>query len=316
MLIIMRLIHSALLTLSLLFGSLLPQFSQAAEELGPGVLYQPGTQLKVSTIGVQLSVPGGWQAILPQGSEVLVMEPVNQLARMIVSAIPDSTVETLKAAIAQPQPLDNLTVLQPSGAITHSNGVYRQQFEYQGYNPQNLAASAFVKLGNNATAVFVIMLEPKGQGLVEKTAQKLIESLRFNKIASNTQAVTQSNTSNTDSQQNIDWNKNLRGRTLRYLKTGNGLSVDKRINLCSNGQFFYSDQDSYLSSGAVSNFSSVAQSNQAGRWQISTNQLLLNWNDGSTSRYTLSRQYVKKWGEWGTFVDDQRWFNVANEVCQ
>ncbi len=283
----------------------------SAEELKPGVLYQPGTILTVSDIGLQVKVPEQWQALLPAGTDTMVMESAGKVARIVVSAVPQSTDQMIRTAMTQSTQVDASSTLVPVAKVTLCDGIYRQQFQLQGMNPQNLVGTALARLGSNATAVYVLMLEPEGQGMVEKVGDKFIKSIRFSKLkqASNTAA-------NKSADKTIDWNQQLRGRTLKYLKTGNGLSVDKRMNLCSNGQFFYSDQDSYISSDAISDFSSVGHSNQAGSWQIKGNQLQLKWNDGSKSQFKLSRRYVKKWGEWGTFVDDQRWFNVSNKVCQ
>ncbi len=281
---------------------------QAATEISPGVLYQPGSQLKVSSLGLQLTIPENWQAVLPAGSEALVMEPTGQTARMIVTAAGQSSAQTVQALMSQPQVLDAMTQLQPVGQLSQQAGIYAQQFKLVGNNPQNLKASAYGRLGSNQTALFVIMLEPQNQNLLAEVGRKFIQSVKFNRPQASVPA-------NADGNQNIDWDQALRGRTLQYLKTNNGLSVDKRMNLCSDGSFFYSDNDSYVSSDAISDFSGSSQSSNAGRWNISGDQIKLAWNDGSTSQFTLSRRYVREWGEWGTFVDDERWFNNRNRVC-
>ena len=292
----------------LLSLSLLTTGANAATEISPGVLYQPGTRLQVSSLGLELTVPDNWQALLPQGSEALVMEPIGPVARMIVTAVPGSSPESVSQMMSQAQALDAMTQLVPSGKLKQKNGIYSQRFEIRGQNPQNLVASAFARLGSNQTALFVVTLEPAQQNLLQKLGRQFLRAASFTTPQAAAQTQAQPGAS-------IDWDRELRGRSLRYLKTDGGLSVDKRMNLCSDGSFYYSDNDSYLSSDAISNFSGYSQSSQAGRWQIAGNQISLSWNDGSQSRFTLSRRYVEEWGEWGTFVDEQRWFNVNNEVC-
>ena len=288
--------------------ALCPLQGHAATEISPGVLYQPGTRLQVSSLGLELTVPNNWQALLPQGSEALVMEPIGQTARMIVTAVAGSSAQSMRQLMSQPQVLDAMTQLVPSGQPGERNGIYMQQFELSGYNPQNLTASAYGRLGSNQTALFVVMLEPAGQNLLPALGRQFIQAATFSapRVAQQTQG---------GNGGPIDWDRELRGRTLQYLKTSNGLSIDKRMNLCSDGSFIYTDNDSYVSSDAVGDFSGYSQSGNAGRWEISGNTIRLRWNDGTQSQFTLSRRYVAEWGEWGTFVDDERWFNNRNRAC-
>lgn len=281
---------------------------KAATEISPGVLYQPGTRLQVSSLGLELTVPANWQALLPQGSEALVMEPIGQTARMIVTAMPGSSAQSIRQLMGQAQALDARTQLLPSGQLGESNGIYSRQFQLSGPNPQNLRASAYGRLGANQVALFVVMLEPAGQNLLPALGQRFIRGATF----SAPQVAQQAQGGNSGP---IDWDQELRGRTLQYLKTSGGLSVDKRMNLCSDGSFIYTDNDSYLSSDAVSDFSASSQSANAGRWEITGNQIKLSWNDGTQSQFTLSRRYVAEWDEWGTFVDEDRWFNNRNRAC-
>jgi hypothetical protein len=289
----------------ILFMLALAADAQAAIEISPGVLYQPGSQLTVSSYGIDLAVPPGWRALLPEGAQALIMEPIGKVARMIVMAVPDSNAEGIRQLMSQAQPLDTMTQLLPAAQPTERDGLFLQQYEVSGANPQNLVASAYARLGGNRTAVFVIMLEPRQQNLLPGVGEQFIRSIAFSAPKSAAEAANAG----------IDWNQQLRGRSLKYMSTGNGLSVTKLMNLCSDGSFSYSDSDSYGSSDAMGSFSGYSNSAQSGRWQISDNRLMLVWNDGSRSQFTLSHRYVPEYGEWGTFVDDQRWFNIQNRFC-
>jgi hypothetical protein len=114
---------------------------------------------------------------------------------------------------------------------------------------------------------------------------------------------------------NMDWRQELKGRKLKYMKTGNGFSVQKSINLCSDGTFIYRDDDADISNDAMTGFNTSSKGGNSGQWQIQGDQFILQWNDGLRSQFTLSRRYVEEWEEWGTFVDDERWFNLRNKVC-
>ena len=280
----------------------------AASEISPGVLYPSGTELQVSTLGISFRVPQNWQAMLPQGSEVLIMEPTDAVARIIVSALPASNAQTIEQLMSQSQMLDAMSQLQPSGQLKRDQGLLQRDYEIVGSNPQNLQATAYARLGDNQTAVFVILLHAQGQSGISQTGRQFIRSVQFGEVKSEAQVLAEASN-------NMDWNQALKGRTLKYMRTENGLSIQKNMNLCSDGTFAYSDNDSYISNDAMSSFSASSNSDNYGRWQIQGNQLLLQWNDGSRSQFTLSRRYVEEWSEWGTFVDDERWFNVQNQVC-
>ncbi len=280
----------------------------AATEISPGVLYQPGTQLQVSTLGISFQVPQNWQAVLPQGSEVLIMEPTNAVARIIVSAMPGSNAQTIEQLMNQSQMLDAMSQLQPSGQLRREQQLFLRDYDIVGSNQQNLQASAYARLGDNQTAVFVILLQGQGQAGIDNIGRRFIQSVKFGEVKTEFQV-------QAEASKNIDWNQELKGRTLRYLKTESGLSIDKNMSFCSDGTFAYSDDDSYISNDAMTSFSATSNSDNYGRWQVQGNQIILQWNDGSRSQFTLSRRYVEDWGEWGTFVDDERWFNVQNKVC-
>jgi hypothetical protein len=279
--------------------------ARASTEISPGVVYQPGTQLTVSSYGIDLTVPRDWRAMLPQGAEALIMEPIGQVARMIVMAVPNSDAQNIRQLMSQPQPLDMMTQLVPRTPPVDQGGLFSQQYEVQGNNPQNLVASAYGRLGSNRTAVFVIMLEPRNQNMLPALGRQFISSISFSAPQSAAAA----------GGGNIDWNQRLRGRTLTYRSTSNGMSITKLMNLCSDGRFSYTDSDSHNSSSATGDFSGYSQSGYTGRWQISGNQIHLSWDDGSRSQFTLSYRHVPEYDEWGIFVDDQRWFNNQNRVC-
>lgn len=280
------------------------QHANAATEISPGVLYQESTHLKVSSFGIEFQVPKNWQAILPEGSELLIMEPIGVVARLIISATPNSNAQTIKQVLLQNQTLDTTTELTPIGKVSFVKGLYRQSYEITGDNPQNLVASAQVKLGNNQTAFFVVMIEPKSQNLTQKVVDQLFDSTVFSSPKTEAEIQQEANS-------NINWDESIRGRTLRYLYTGGGQHIEKKMNLCSDGSFYYTDSGGYVSGG----FSAATDLGEQGRWTISQNQLKLNWMDGSQSQFGLSRRYVARWDEWGTFINNERWFNVHNETC-
>ncbi|MEC7471501.1 MAG: hypothetical protein VYC51_16750, partial [Pseudomonadota bacterium] len=62
-----------------LFFSLIALFSPHlhCEEIVAGQLYNGGTELTSSALGITLTIPSGWQGGLPQGAGALVLDAEN-----------------------------------------------------------------------------------------------------------------------------------------------------------------------------------------------------------------------------------------------
>ena len=286
------------------------QGSQAlarAVEITPGIMYDAGTSLAAPDLGIEFSVPPGWRALLPQGTEVMVMAPDSADARMLLTAVPSSTEASLRQRMEQSQPLDVNSRLVPVGDTVKKGKYFHQRYTLEGLNPQKLAAQAYAVLGDNGTAFIAILLEPRDREQYTMLTRDLVASIRFSTPAQNSTYIAAA--------ENVDWQKTLTGRTLKYMQTSAGMSVTRTLNLCSDHTFSYRDSDNYASSDAMVNFSSTTRNDQNGRWRIDGNRLTLLWNDGTESRHVLSRRYVEDWDEWGTFVDDERWFSARNKAC-
>lgn len=279
----------------------------AATEINPGVLYAGGTRLTVSGLGIEFSVPGGWQALLPEGSEAMIMEPVTAMARIIVTAVANSNEKAIHQRLSESQPLDAGSTLVPAGkvaeTVSRNSKLYFQTFNVQGSNPQNLAASAYARLGNNQTALYAVLLEAKAKSKYKSINHHLVSSASFIPLS-------QSSNSRQDI---VNWEQQLKGGSLKYLHTSDGLSVEKQIYLCSNTTFNYARNSDYISSDATVDYSSASQGGDSGNWKIKGNEITLTWADGSTTTSTLERRYAE--GESGIYVDGQQWFATNNDVC-
>ena len=86
------------------------------------------------------------------------------------------------------------------------------------------------------------------------------------------------------------------------------------IFLCSSGEFLYKDESSVSVDvgGAFGN--SGGQGQDTGRWRIITQGQLvgieLRYNDGRVEQYQLQYQ------DGATYVNGERWYVTAAEICQ
>jgi hypothetical protein len=303
--------HILILAFSLFFIS---SQLHAATEISPGVMYPSGSDLKVSTHGIELEVPENWQAMLPQDSDYLMMESSGSVGRMLVTLASNSDKQSVRQMLDRPLVLDAMTRIKPSAEVTEKDGLFSQSYQVVGMNLQNLAATAYGRLGDNQTAVFVIMLAPEDQKSLLELGKKLINSIVFSapKTAAQVKAEANSNTASSD----VNWDWQIRGRALEYVKKGDGATIKKRLSFCSNGRVFFTDQDSYTGNSGMSNFSANAQTTQNGHWKVSGDQLELFLSDDSHEQYRLSKRQLPDSNEWGIFLDDDRWVYKRNRACR
>jgi hypothetical protein len=115
-----------------------------------------------------------------------------------------------------------------------------------------------------------------------------------------------------------EWVQFLAGKKLTYMDsytsgTAGGYSMRQDAYLCSNGEFLYKDESSVSVDvgGAFGN--AGGQGQNTGRWRIITQGQMvgveLRYNDGRVEQYQLEYRN----GE--TYVNDQRWFVTAAEIC-
>jgi len=281
----------------------------AATEIRPGVLYPQGSELKISNHGIELEVPDNWQAMLPRGSDLLVMETTDAVGRILVTSVTNSDAQAVRRMLSRPHVLDAVTRIKPAADVTEKDGLFTQRYQVSGVNLQKLVATAYGRLGDNKTAAFVIVLEPENQISLAALGKQLIQSIVFSGAKTSAQA-------KAETSGNINWQRELRGRALEYTSTDDGRSIRKRMNLCSNGRVYYTDQDRFVGNTEMSNFSANTRTSQNGHWQVSGDQLQLFWTDGSRSQYSLSKRQLPDSDKRGTFLDDELWINTRNRACR
>lgn len=110
------------------------------------------------------------------------------------------------------------------------------------------------------------------------------------------------------------WTTRLNGKKLQYLNTKYGISDKIVINLCTNGQFGYSNNSSGMSGGA-STLTYASQDGGQGTWKIinrgQLGVLILNFNNGELAEYQLTNRAAK--GEIN--MNGRRYFVENSTAC-
>ena len=285
------------------------QTLNAATEIRPGQIYQPGSELRVSSVGISFQVPKGWRAFIPQGGAELVLQSIKSEAKMMVSAVANSDDQSIRKFMSETQQVDASTSLQPSSQVILNQNLFQQSYQIVGDNPKNLVANAYGKLGRNQTALFLIMLEPKDQNLLASLGAQFLQAVEFTRPKNKA-------SSKSDVGNDKKWIRFLRGRTLLFTSEKDGVTKKKYIDLCRNGKAHLRDRDIFFSEDATHQFSAANENKRSGRWKVDNNQLQLIWKDGPSTKYALSGNYNKQRTEWIMKLDNEHWQYSINKVCQ
>src|SRR5205085_9553462 len=138
---------------------------------------------------------------------------------------------------------------------------------------------------SNATAAF-------------DTGLKVYDSIAF---ATSRQATTSSS----------GWEGALAGKHLLYLYSGNGYFEEKHIYLCSDGNFVQTTGSGGYTPNNSDGGSFGARGGRRGRWAVNGSVLLLQFQDSTVGRYTITQRAAKN--EIG--LNGNRYFVQANAGC-
>jgi len=104
----------------------------------------------------------------------------------------------------------------------------------------------------------------------------------------------------------------LSGKHLMYLYTGNGYSERKDIYLCSSGGFYQSTGMGGFTPNNADGASFGAMGKKHGTWSISGTKLMLKFQNGGTTTYTISKRSASN--EIG--LNGNRYFVQEQNICQ
>ncbi|MEL7368698.1 MAG: hypothetical protein AAFN74_07295 [Myxococcota bacterium] len=254
----------------------------------PGQVYPAGTHVGFEELGISFRLPKAFKGALRD--EVFLMASDQERGMILGIADTGVSMTDMIQQMSQPIPLDS-TVLQPVGQPTRGRGKTVSSKYTATVGDQVLAGRARARLLKDGTAVAFISIAPSA-----KSAQQRLDAI-FRSLRQMPKPK--------PGQSSGQWANKLRGNTLTYMKTGNGLSTKRHIQLCPNGQFTYYSSESYLSGS----FSGVGQGNNRGTYVIRGNALVLTWANGNVDRRSLSTKNGK------TFVNGVRWFVQSGTDC-
>lgn len=292
-----------------------------AVELSPGVLYESGTRLQSSELGLSLTIPSGWQGALPQDVDAFVIQKQGAQDTILVRA-DQVDKQSILSMMNQPIALDQGMILMPMGKAVEKPGVIEGKYTVSG---QHAEARAEIKtvLGKHGVSVALIGLG-FSEGEPSKTLAKLAKTVRLEAP----QHAQQSQAGAASGGSGQKWSDYMRGRYIVYYYTGSGYHEEDHIWLCSDGSYYRSSSSGGFGGGASGAFGGKA----AGRWQVKgtlpgegiltlttgpgVSEGSTTFGDWSETRgpsqasFRLSLQNNK------LYLDGSKWFRDTNQRCQ
>jgi hypothetical protein len=90
-------------------------------------------------------------------------------------------------------------------------------------------------------------------------------------------------------QSDADWQRELGEKKLTFAKTSGSISDKINIWFCPNGQYAKETQFTGFSGGGGGDFSVADRDGELGNWKVENGVLILQSEEGKTSRYDLSK---------------------------
>ncbi len=196
-----------------------------AVEIAPGQVYEGGTSLTASNVGVTFAVPSGWRAGLPAGAEALVMERVAGGAMILVMAQAISESE-LRQEMSQNVDLGGGAFLSPLAPPNRrSDGVLTADYQLIGGQVPGQGA-AYTRIGGSGVGVVFFAIDTGSERLARAEANRLIDRVEFSAPVVPEATVGEGAAA---------WSDYMRGRYLARFYTGSGYHEKTELWLCSDG---------------------------------------------------------------------------------
>lgn len=259
-------------------------------------------------LGVEFTIPNGWVGQEGEGLFILGHNSIPGI--VIITTHEAKTLDALKSEARQ-------GIVDQNGTNLQMNG------NFDNLDQQSIGANLSGTLEWQAVQGYIVgVLNPHGVGatiMSVSTPQQYSDQLKQVTLqVKNSFKFKKPETGPIVAQ----WKQEVGGRRLHHLNSyysggsiGGGYSDETIIELCPNGSFIYSSNNSTVISGDGISAYDSGNGNGNGRWEVAVNisgepVLNLNFNNGEVYTYTLSFQ------EKYLHLNGKKFFRVNLEWCR
>jgi hypothetical protein len=266
-----------------------------AQQIEPGVQYHGPTTLQAPEYGAAFILPAGWSGMLPPDGDFFVMQSAT-VQGYIFAGIDELTLTQAQRLMSADINLGDV-VLKPAGEVRVDSSRLAAEYSIVGSRTP-LVGQVTTIVGDHGYGIFFIAAAaPDGIEPIRAAVGMITASVRLTGPAS----------SGATSTATSDWAEQIGGRKLSHFFTRTGYTEEDYLWLCHDGRFYHSFNSGGFGGGASGAF----ESKDGGRWEVSGTSeqgaLRLAYNDGRTSRITLSVQEEK------LYLDGKRYFREATD---
>ncbi len=252
--------------------------TEAGTEAVANKTFESNTRIKISSIGLTLTVPQGWRGSM--SDEVFLMETDNIGSIVITSD--NSNEEESRQIMSNTIDIGDGIFLQPNTQVNKEDNILWAEYEVFGA-AQPTVGYIIKVMGSNDNGYLIVAIAPKNQLVaLESAIETTVDSMSYFQPTTTTPPIS-ANTQTNNS--NHYWAKELAGLSLTTAYGSPSYRSRITIVLCSDGNFSRSKE----TIGFITGYKK-----RDGQWSTSGDKnsgiLQLNYNDGEVDNYELSME--------------------------
>lgn len=276
----------------------------AAVDVQPGTRYEGEVRLDFLDLGASFVLPAGWAGALPAAGGYFVMEG-QSFPGYTFAVMEETSVEEAQSLMGDAIDLGGGIVLRPTGAVAVEGTLLTASYAVSGAARASVGEIRAIVGEHGWGVAFIGTCPAESLSALSEVLDAMSRSLVLGPLPELSSAASvrpAAPRAGDGAASGGPWFGELSGYKLSHFYTRTGYTEEDYIWLCSDGRFYKSFHSGGFGGGASGAF----ESKDGGQWMASGpmegGTLALAFNDGSVSRYALTREGTK------LFLDGKRYF--------
>lgn len=221
----------------------------------PGTMYHEGDTVRSPRLGLEATIPPGWEGVMPHESEIflLISNTLNGEIYAVANEGIDQAgqIKRWKDGMVLSEGL----LLVPDGEITKRGDVICAKGKVTGNKPNNSSGKIYLEAKCSPFGYcvsYMLTADPTSYEKVKTALQSLVDNSRFSKPYTGSPYV------------NFNWKKFLGGKVLLNIDYENTSKREDQVNFCSDGTF----QSDITRKGVFKEQSKDYKGKKKGTWEV------------------------------------------------